>query len=780
MARFEVQRLCATGCDLPSLLIVDSASLLAAAVGWSELEEALARTPRRLLFVGSTTDIAAIREHLPTAETLTTPNTVHAALSGLAGAPVGLVTADVELHGSRLAPVRHGVPVLDLVTGRLWTPPVVEADGIDPSLEVLLEAIAAAPGKAGPGYHDELRQVFQVADGRRWLLGDRRAAALLDAAIAASKPHGPLPSWLVQKLRGHRAAILEHEKVLRGNWSLDTTTQGALREWAWRPFTSTEVNKDTIYALADVERDGDRLRLRGLRVRRGHAPPEFRQGRDALRLLRSLPTAQRWFAPRALDLLGVMVDNDMELPIAVVDPAMASVVMDPDEPVSLGDCASSTRVLSSAALFWLSDLRREEAETPALAELIRVLPDLDAELAELVKGEGLDDLVEFDLAPTWSALAKVERAGAPVGVPDGYSSWDDFVDELENVRDQLEEQIFAELGTVDVYCKELGPINAALERAYGQIPAAHYVSGLTDKQVYKRYVALGHWGATRIAEVRGLGEVIRWAERLSQRDHARGMWSLGSTGRLMPHRLALHSLPKHGRRARELRSALLAPSGMTLISVDYNAEEVRLLANVSADPTLLALAKAHDMHGAVATKLFGSAQEPNRDLAKVGTLAFIYGQTRRGFIRSRAELRTAQAGAIYDRTKGAFLGLGPFSSRVLKEWRKHGHTISSRGRWRRQTRKRRAAFNTIIQGLGADILRWLLRTLDPLLGQLGAHIVHLAHDEVVVASPHENVADVKRVLQKIMESGVFNDSGLLDHDVLKVGKVKEGRTWADL
>ena len=428
-----------------------------------------------------------------------------------------------------------------------------------------------------------------------------------------------------------------------------------------------------------------------------------------------------------------MVDQGIALPPKTVDPVLGAFVLNPDKRLPLGDALSTVAGQSPGTQAWLRERRGVLAGG---ASLVAALPDIDKELCAALAKDGLLDLFEADLAPTLGAFAKIERTGgAWVGPPSGYSDWGAYLKEEGRRLDQLELRLLGTFRDGDFYARTLDLLVERLRAVEGKLPDSHWMQGLTPRQTFERYVALGSPAAIDLEEARALAGPtgrtgpLAWAERLRTTRRLRGRLSPTVTGRWTFRDPPLHSLVKHGPDARIIRSGLTAPPGFILVGADYNAQEVRLLASLSGSQGLLAAARHDDVHSEVAKLLFGKVDPKLRSLGKLATLSILYGQTRDGFCRSQAALPVSDAGDLHDRAAAALADVAGFSRAVLAGWRTKGF-VTTTGGWRRLAPSKRKAFNTIIQGLGADILRWVLRRLDPRLGEHDAFVVHIAHDEI--------------------------------------------------
>ena len=218
------------------------------------------------------------------------------------------------------------------------------------------------------------------------------------------------------------------------------------------------------------------------------------------------------------------------------------------------------------------------------------------------------------------------------------------------------------------------------------------------------------------------------------------------------------------------------PPGYIIVAADWRGFETRLHASDTGDPNLLAAANQVDVHAAIAAQLRTPTSAVH---VKHCIHPMTYGQGRAGFWMACPELPRKHAERLFDDVAAfAFV-----AQRVQEDcfanhrWRSPVRTPSG---WCRRPAKKREAFNVRIQGLGADILRWVLRELDARVASIGGFLLHQAHDEVFLAVPPENAAGAERLLMTVMNEAVCERSGLLPRDVPLFVKIRRGRTWADL
>ena len=681
---------------------------------------------------------------------------------------VGIVTAGLDEHWADLHLLDMNVAMLDVGTGIVWDYARALAEHGEPALLPEVAAVVRAePGDAAPGGPDAVRH---------------RGSIL---AQLAGGPSPSLPARVQAAFDDRHARANE----LRGGTGVPDSGAGVLEAWLSRTSDS-----DTVYVAARVERVDDTFKVLDLTidvagvVRR--AVGETSAG-DLLRSTIITDGSKRWFAPRALDLLAAMVDAGIALPPAIVDPAIVAYALRPGKKIDLSAAAPTTAVLPAGVRLWMTDRTRATPAPRSLGFLFDVLPEVDAELARAANDRGIADLVERDLAFTLPVLARIERAGAWVGLPTGCASWRLLRLDIEQQMAAHETMIRGLVGINDVYSDSTTARHEAVKEKYGAkaIPDSHWAPGLTPAQELARHVHFKVPDAVAMKEARRLGRVILNRVRLLENAKAgrlRGMNAPQSRGRWALRDVDLQNIPTRRTEGKVIRSGLRGPPGEVLVGADQNGFEVRLLADLSGDPVLIEAAKSADVHGAIAARLTAlAATRVSRSEAKDAVLAIMYGQMQSSFWREQATMTVADAKDLYRHTKSLLSGVAKQRTDVNLELKKNGYA-RTRGGWlllpppkKEESEKKRSVFNGLVQGLGADIQRWVLRRLTEVLPP-EARIVTQTHDDIVIACPLPMALHVEEVLVRAMTDDVSNMSGLLTPRVRLVANPKRGVTWGDL
>ena len=270
--------------------------------------------------------------------------------------------------------------------------------------------------------------------------------------------------------------------------------------------------------------------------------------------------------------------------------------------------------------------------------------------------------------------------------------------------------------------------------------------------------------------------------------------AVAATGRLSSSDPNLQNIPIRSDLGRQIRRAFIAEPGYVLISADYSQIELRVLAHLSGDQTLIAaFQRGDDIHDQTALKVFGadSSLGPHelRRRAKIVNYALLYGKT--AFTLAKDIGVTQQAAQEFiDAYFAGFPGVRAFIEQTLERARETGVVKTMFGRRRlvpeivsRNGQVRAAAermtVNMPIQGTAADILKLAMIALDKALALRNAghatpvaRIILTVHDELLLEARDE-VADEIATLVREKMSGAATLAVPLDVDV------GVGKNWKD-
>jgi len=243
------------------------------------------------------------------------------------------------------------------------------------------------------------------------------------------------------------------------------------------------------------------------------------------------------------------------------------------------------------------------------------------------------------------------------------------------------------------------------------------------------------------------------------------------TGRLSSNSPNLQNIPIRTELGRRIRKAFIAPEGHVLLAADYSQVELRILAHISGDPTLIrAFEEGRDIHAHTASLVFGVPIEEvtrqQRRVAKMTNFAISYGVTGFG-LAERTGMTPEEATAFIAEYFRTYPKVKDYIERVKEEVREKGYVETLLGRRRyfpellpdsgvshnlRQAAER-AAINHPIQGTAADIIKIAMNRIHRWLREEGLNTAMIlqVHDELVFEVPKEELDQVVPRVRELME-----------------------------
>lgn len=268
-----------------------------------------------------------------------------------------------------------------------------------------------------------------------------------------------------------------------------------------------------------------------------------------------------------------------------------------------------------------------------------------------------------------------------------------------------------------------------------------------------------------------------------------------ATGRFSSNNPNLQNIPIRTELGREVRRAFVAPPGYALLAVDYNQIELRVMAHISQDETLIdAFQRGLDIHQATAAAVNGIDPEDvtyeQRSFAKRVNFGLMYGMGAFRLARD-SDLTLAEAEDFISTYFERMPGVEKYIERTKAYVWEKGYTetlygrrriypaIKSNGNRRSTAAEERAAINMPIQGTAADILKQSMINLYDRLGREGcaASMILQVHDELVLEVKADELARVRALVVETMESA-FPDGKPLR--VPLRANASSGRNWRDM
>jgi DNA polymerase-1 len=245
--------------------------------------------------------------------------------------------------------------------------------------------------------------------------------------------------------------------------------------------------------------------------------------------------------------------------------------------------------------------------------------------------------------------------------------------------------------------------------------------------------------------------------------------AVAATGRLSSTDPNLQNIPVRTPEGRRIRQAFIAPPGHVLMAADYSQIELRIMAHLSGDESLLrAFAEDRDIHQATAAEVFGlepsAVTADQRRAAKAINFGLIYGMSAFGLARQLGIERGA-AQKYVDLYFERYPGVKRYMDDTRAMAREQGFVetvfgrrlylpdIGSRNQQLRQYAER-SAINAPMQGTAADIIKRAMIEVHRWLAgdQVRARLVMQVHDELVLEVPEAAVEAVEHGLRERMSA----------------------------
>jgi len=273
----------------------------------------------------------------------------------------------------------------------------------------------------------------------------------------------------------------------------------------------------------------------------------------------------------------------------------------------------------------------------------------------------------------------------------------------------------------------------------------------------------------------------------TSRIHSTFHQALTATGRISSAEPNLQNIPVRMPLGRELRKAFVPREGCIFVDADYSQIELRVLAHISGDETLImAFRQGQDIHKLTASQVLGIPPEEvtseQRNNAKAVNFGIIYGISAFGLSEDikinvkEAERYIAGYFEKYPRVKS-------YMDETIANAKKTGYvsTLYNRRRampelkspnFNQRAFGNRVAMNMPIQGTAADIIKIAMINVHSRLGKEGleAKLILQVHDELLLEVPTGELAQVKTILKQEMENAAVLELPL-------VADVSEGESW---
>ena len=384
--------------------------------------------------------------------------------------------------------------------------------------------------------------------------------------------------------------------------------------------------------------------------------------------------------------------------------------------------------------------------------------------------------------PLVGVLLEMEQAGVRVDVDLLESAIVDLSTELERIEEDFRRYTPGD------------PVNINSPKEVGDFLFGHL--GLSEKPKKTRtgqystreedleMVADRHPAVRLVLDYRGLSKLVNtylvplpmMVNPVTGRIHTTYHQAKTATGRLSSSDPNLQNIPVRDEQGREIRKAFTAndpDAGDLFVSADYSQVELRLMAHLSGDTSLIeAFRHGADIHAATAAKIFGIPREEvtgeMRRKAKTANFGIIYGISAFG-LSARLGIPRGEAKELIDGYFSSFPGVKRYIDKTIEQAHKDGYvdTLFGRRRYIQNINSRnrnlvanaeRMAINAPIQGTAADIIKVAMVRVARRLREEGfrSQMILQVHDELCFTVPSDErerlVAMVKEEMEQVLPS----------------------------
>ena len=265
-----------------------------------------------------------------------------------------------------------------------------------------------------------------------------------------------------------------------------------------------------------------------------------------------------------------------------------------------------------------------------------------------------------------------------------------------------------------------------------------------------------------------------------------------ATGRVSSNDPNVQNIPVRTALGNRVRKAFIAANApeQTLLGADYSQIELRILAHISQDSSLLeAFHNREDIHSSTASSVYSvpisDVTSEMRRIAKIMNFGVLYGLSPFG-IRHQTGLSAEEGARFIETYFGKYPGIRAYIDSIKAQVREQGYveTLLGRRRYIHEIRSsnhnvraagERMAINMPIQGTAADIIKIAMIAIQNRLDdlKLKSKMIIQVHDELIFEVPQNELEQMKAIVMELMPSAMTLAVPL---DV----ELKAGYTWGDM
>lgn len=271
------------------------------------------------------------------------------------------------------------------------------------------------------------------------------------------------------------------------------------------------------------------------------------------------------------------------------------------------------------------------------------------------------------------------------------------------------------------------------------------------------------------------------------RIHGKFNQTVTATGRISSTEPNLQNIPTRLPLGREIRKVFVPEDGYIFLDADYSQIELRVLAHMANDETLINAYKSHaDIHSVTASEVFGVPFDEVDDLmrrkAKVVNFGIVYGISSFG-LGQDLDISRKEAESYIEKYFDTYKGVKKYLDDIVSFAKKNGYSLTLFNRRRPipelassnfMTRSfgERAAMNSPIQGTAADIIKISMINVDRELKErkLKSKLILQVHDELIV----ETLKSEEEIVREIMVRNMMEAAKL---SVELEVDINSGNSW---
>ncbi|PYQ07299.1 MAG: DNA polymerase I [Acidobacteria bacterium] len=435
------------------------------------------------------------------------------------------------------------------------------------------------------------------------------------------------------------------------------------------------------------------------------------------------------------------------------------------------------------------------AAAQAAAQEADLARRLSGPMTTRLREEGLIEIFETMEMPLVEVLADMERAGVKINREILAEMSRDMEKQITDLtRDihalaggefninspiQLRDVLFARLGMRSAKKTAKTRAMSTAEEVLEELAAEHEL----PRKILE-YRSVQKLKSTYVDALPGL------VDPETGRIHASFNQTVAATGRLSTADPNLQNIPIRTPEGRRIREAFVAERGHLLLSADYSQIELRVLAHLSKDKTLIdTFQRGEDVHDRTAREIFGPLSalpvDEQRRVSKMVNYALLYGKSAFTLAKDIGVTKT-QAAEFIEAYFGRYPSVRKFIDDTIARARETGTVRTLLGRLRRlpdlrspnyqiRAEAERQAMNTPVQGSAADLIKKAMIDLHREIRRrnLRARLILQIHDELLLEVPEEEAETSRALVRQVME-------GALALDVPLVADARLGATWADV